>query len=138
ECGTTYQTAVNMARANGSVLVVAAGNSTLPAQLVAPGNCNGVINVASNRRDGGRAGYSNFGGFIDLAAPGGNGDGVSANSILSTINASATSPGAADYGRMDGTSMAAPYVAGIAALMVGASGGNLSPDQIETLLDRKS
>ncbi|MCB1559938.1 MAG: S8 family serine peptidase [Xanthomonadales bacterium] len=132
-CSTTYQTAINTARANGSVLIVAAGNSNAPTQFFTPANCNGVIAVASSRRDGGRASYSNFDPTIDIAAPGGDSDVAPANGIASTVNTGTTTPLAAGYNYKDGTSMAAPQVAGVAALMIGEN-SSLTPDQIETLL----
>lgn len=132
-CTTTYQNAINTARANGSVMIVAAGNDTLPASRFTPANCSGVISIASNTRSGGRANYSNYGSTIDLAAPGGDSNNGAANGIWSTVNSGSTSPISADYAYKDGTSMAAPYVAGIAALMKGRNPA-LTPDQIETLL----
>ncbi|MEZ5465875.1 MAG: S8 family peptidase [Lysobacteraceae bacterium] len=132
-CSTTYQTAINTARANGSVLIVAAGNSNAPTQFFTPANCNGVIAVASSRRDGGRASYSNFDPTIDIAAPGGDSDVAPANGIASTVNTGTTTPLAAGYDYKDGTSMATPYVAGVAAMMIGEA-PTLTPDQIETLL----
>ena len=137
-CSTTYQNAINTARANGSVVVVAAGNSNAPTQFFTPANCNGVIAVASSRRDGGRASYSNYDPTIDIAAPGGDSDVAPANGILSSVNIGTTSPvtgggGGTYYDYKDGTSMAAPQVAGVAALMIGEN-FSLTPDQVESLL----
>jgi len=133
ECGTTYQSAINSARSRNSVLIVAAGNHTLPASMSTPGNCEGVVTVASNGPTGLRAVYSNYGPATHVTAPGGDSSNSELDGILSTINQSLTTPGLPGYKMMDGTSMATPYVAGLAGLML-TRNPNLTPDQIRTIL----
>lgn len=133
ECGTTYQAAINSARSRNSVLIVAAGNHAVPASMSTPGNCQGVVTVAANGPTGLRAVYSNYGPAVDVSAPGGDSTNSQLDGILSTINQGLTIPAAAGYKMMDGTSMATPYVAGVAALML-TRNLNLTPDQIANTL----
>ncbi len=133
-CSVTTQNAINQARSRGAVIVVAAGNSNANANNFNPGNCNGVINVAATNRQGGRASYSNFGTSVDLAAPGGQMSSANdPNGVLSTYNSGSTTPGNDSYGYSQGTSMAAPHVAGVAALIKQAK-PTATPDEIETIL----
>ncbi|MEO0615988.1 MAG: S8 family peptidase [Pseudomonadota bacterium] len=132
-CSTTTQSAINTARANGSTIVVAAGNSNTNASSANPANCNGVITVASTNRNGARAYYSNYGSVVDVAAPGGDVTTGSANGVLSTLNSGSSGPGADNYAYYQGTSMAAPHVAGLAALLK-AVDGSLTPDQVESTI----
>ncbi|MEO1580580.1 MAG: S8 family peptidase [Pseudomonadota bacterium] len=132
-CSTTTQSAINIARANGATIVVAAGNSNQNASAFNPANCSGVITVASTNRNGGRAYYSNFGADVDVAAPGGDVRASAANGVLSTLNSGGTTPGSNNYAFYQGTSMAAPHVAGLAA-MLKALDSSLTPDQIESTI----
>ena len=125
-CDPMTQEAINTAVANGSVVVVAAGNSYSSVEDFSPASCQNVITVASNDQNGARSYFSNAGGLIDVAGPGGS------PGIHSTVNAGATVPGAHVYGTMQGTSMAAPHVAGIAALMQALDPN--SPARVEELL----
>ncbi len=129
-CPSTTQSAIDTARANGSTVVVAAGNSDENASGHTPANCNGVITVASVDRGGNRAYYSNYGSVVDLAAPGGETT-VSSNGVLSTLNSGSSTPGSDNYEFYQGTSMAAPHVAGIAALMY-AVNPDITPDDVES------
>ena len=131
-CGATTQRAINTARSRGTVVIVAAGNSNTDASTATPANCAGVVTVAATNRAGGRAFYSNYGAVVDVAAPGGE-TRIAGNGILSTLNAGATTPGADNYAFYQGTSMAAPHVAGVAALML-AKNGALTPDDVESRL----
>ncbi|QYF93854.1 S8 family peptidase [Massilia sp. PAMC28688] len=131
-CDTTTQTAINGARARGSIVIVAAGNDNTDASGFTPANCAGVTTVAAVNRSGGRAWYSNYGAVIDVAAPGGDTQ-VNANGILSTHNAGTTTPGADSYSYQQGTSMAAPHVAGVAALMI-AKKPSVTVDELESRL----
>ncbi len=128
-CGFTQQNAINTARNLGATIVVAAGNARTNAANSNPANCNGVIAVAAVDRSGGRASYSNFGSVVDLAAPGGG----SGNGILSTLNSGARGPGADTYRFYQGTSMAAPHVAGTAALLYSVN-PSITPTQVEQIL----
>lgn len=131
-CGSTTQNAINTARGLGATVVVAAGNSSANAGNYTPASCSGVVSVASVDRSGGRAWYSNYGSVVDVAAPGGD-TSVSSNGVLSTLNSGSQSPGSDSYAFYQGTSMAAPHVAGAAALLY-AVDGTLTPTEIESIL----
>ena len=132
-CGTTTQNAINSARARGAVVVVAAGNEAADVSTSSPANCAGVIAVAATDRYGARAYYSNYGSGVTLAAPGGDGRSSASNAILSAFNTGTTTPVADAYAYAAGTSMAAPHVAGVAALMFAVKPG-ATPDQIAAAL----
>ncbi|MBT9527734.1 MAG: S8 family serine peptidase [Rhizobacter sp.] len=132
-CDTTSQNAINSARSRGTVVVVAAGNSNANASGFSPASCSGVITVAATNRNGGRASYSNYGALVAVAAPGGDTASGAANGILSTLNSGSTTPGSDNYAYYQGTSMAAPHVAGVVALMLSAN-PSLTPDQVATRL----
>ncbi|MBB1260954.1 S8 family peptidase [Streptomyces alkaliterrae] len=132
-CGTTTQNAINGAVGRGSTVVVAAGNSDQNASGFTPANCNNVITVAASNRNGDRARYSNYGATIDVTAPGGETHVSAANGILSTLNSGTRGPSTENYRAYQGTSMAAPHVAGLAALMLEAK-PSLTPAQIESAI----
>ncbi|MEV6239222.1 S8 family serine peptidase [Lentzea sp. NPDC051838] len=145
-CPNSYQNAINGAVQRGSTIVVAAGNSNQDASRFNPANCSGVITVAGTDRDGNRAQFrsdgtagSNYGTTVDIAAPGGETWTASdrSNGILSTLNSSTTTPGAESYAFYQGTSMATPHVAGLAALMKSKK-PDLTPAQIEKLIKDNS
>jgi serine protease len=140
-CGRTFQRAIDGAVSRGTTVVVAAGNSNADVSGFSPANCNNVVSVASNDRGGNRAFYSNFGAGIDVTAPGGEvrletdppgTRSTPQNGILSTLNAGTTVQAAETYFTYMGTSMAAPHVAGLAALMLGEKA--LTPAQVEAAL----
>jgi serine protease len=130
-CGATYQNAINGAVARGTTVVVAAGNSNANAANYQPASCAGVVTVAASDRQGNRASYSNYGTIIDVTAPGGE-TATSTNGVLSTLNTGTTTPGAEAYAYYQGTSMATPHVAGLAALMLGEKA--LTPAEVESTL----
>jgi serine protease len=131
-CPHTYQSAINAVNAAGSIVVVAAGNSNTNASGATPANCNGVITVGATNRNGVRASYSNYGSVVDISAPGGQMP-PSSNGVLSTFNAGTTTPGTDNYAFYQGTSMAAPHVAGVVSLMVGLRPA-LNWSLVETIL----
>ena len=130
-CWSTLQDAISQARAAGTVVVTAAGNSFRDAANFTPANCNGTVTVAATGRAGGLANYSNFGSSIDIAAPGG--DMSRDSGILSTIATGATALTGYSYTNYQGTSMAAPHVAGVVALVAGLH-PTWGPAEIEAAL----
>jgi serine protease len=132
-CGTTMRNAINAVVAKGAVIVVAAGNSNVNASNATPANCAGVIAVAASNRVGGKSNYSNFGTTVKITAPGGQTSTGTANGILSTLNAGATTPGADSYAFYQGTSMAAPHVAGVVSLMYSVN-STLTPARVLQIL----
>lgn len=90
----------------GGVVIFAAGNEAL--FNAAPGNYSEVVAVGSVASDGTRSSFSNYGDWVDIAAPG--------SGIYSTLPDNR-------YGDMSGTSMACPHVSGVAALIVSHFGG---------------
>lgn len=112
-CSASLQQAVDGAIRRGVTLVAAAGNGNLDVASVQPANCGSVIAVAAHTEDGFRATFSNHGVGVALSAPGQN--------IVSTSNLGRTAPdaGTLTLASLSGTSMAAPHVSAVAALIQG-------------------
>jgi serine protease len=130
------QNAYTQARAAGSIIVAAAGNEGNAVSFY-PASYSGVISVSAVGLRRTLASYSNFGPNVDVAAPGGdsgdvNGDGY-IDFIASTHGDDSSGTVAYTYGLQQGTSMAAPHVAGVLALMKSVR-PSLSPDDVDRLL----
>ena len=132
-CSPYMQNAVNYANSQNAVVVVAAGNDNRPVADFTPANCRNVVAVGSTGRDGSRAPYSNYGPGIDIMAPGGDMSREDTGGILSTLNTGKRTPEQEGYSFYQGTSMAAPHVAGAVALLL-AMRPEMTPAQVETRL----
>jgi subtilisin family serine protease len=115
------ETAVRNSIARGVVYAFAAGNDSTDSCNHTPGGrVREGINVAASAVNDSRAGFSNYGPCVDLFAPG--------SGILS-----AASTGDTDSIIMSGTSMAAPHVAGVAALYL-EQNPTASPAQVKSAI----
>ncbi len=130
----SLQDAVRYANSKGVVVVAAAGNNNGAVSYPAAYD-DYVIAVAATRFDNSRSGYSNYGPQVDIAAPGGdikvdqNGDGYADGVLQQTLK----SGGGYSYQFWEGTSMASPHVAGLAALLLSRR-PDASPAQIEAAM----
>ena len=126
-CTADMQSAVDGAVSRGAVIVVSAGNDASRVVDFSPANCKGVIAVAAGNLLGDLSSYSNFGTGVAITAPGG--DFGDLPGVISTLNGGITLPGVSSYATYSGTSMAAPHVAGVVALML-ARDPTLSAGQV--------
>jgi serine protease len=129
-CGASSQAAINFAVNAGTVVVVSAGNDGEDALGFEPANCANVITVGATSRAGAKAGFSNYGTAVDVSAPGGSGE--DGSFVASTWNTGTQGPLVEGYANMQGTSMSAPHVSGVAALMQGITPS--SPAAVEAVI----
>jgi flagellar hook assembly protein FlgD len=109
--------AIRYAFTQGTVIIAAAGNSDTYYNTY-PAAYDGAFGVSATNSNDKITQFSNYGNYIDFAAPG--------EDIYSTIAGSG-------YDYMDGTSMASPVVSGVAALIL-SKNPLLSPNEVKSIL----
>ena len=111
--------ALDHANSKGVVLVASAGNGFNHIKSY-PAGYDNVIAVAATDNNDNKADFSNYGYWIDVAAPG--------------VHIYSSLPRPYIYGWMDGTSMACPHVAGLAALLLSKNECINLPGMVKTLI----
>ncbi len=126
--------AIAYAHSKNVVVVAAAGNSGRNAAEY-PARYPYVIGVSALDAAGTKTPYSNYGAGIDISAPGGliNGDDKLGGIMQNTVN---PQTGESVFEAYQGTSMASPHVAGVAALVKAM--GVENPDEVEDVLKQAS
>lgn len=132
-CTNSLRDAIEAALLNDVLVVTAAGNDENDLGNVFPANCFGVLNVAALDREGNLANYSNFGEDVTVSAPGGETGVNDFDGVLSLGNTGLTTAGDATYTFLQGTSMAAPHVSGVAALLLSAD-NTLSANDLKNII----
>ena len=138
-CSGAYSSVFNNAISRGITVVAAAGNESR-ASLSFPGNCSGVITVVATQALGDRATYSNYGTGVLISAPGGEfnvGSTESPDSRGGIISSWIDSSNLPAYRLSEGTSMAAPVVSGIVALMYSMQPG-ITPARVSSILQESA
>ena len=121
--------AIKYAHSKGVVIVAAAGNEGRNSAAY-PARYPDVISVSAIDAAGDKASYSNFGAGVDISAPGGSETG---KIIQNTVD---PSTGESVFVGFQGTSMAAPHVAGVAALI--RATGVEEPNEVSDILKQSS
>jgi subtilisin family serine protease len=121
-----FQDVINYARSLGVLVVAAAGNESTSNPLYPAAFAN-VVAVAAITYDDIRAYFTNYGNWVDIAAPG--------VGIWSTMSNNVYHP--VDYAPGSGTSMACPHVAAVAGLTL-AYDPSLTVDAVESILIRSA
>jgi len=122
----TLMRAIDYAWQQGAVIVCAAGNNGNSSRFYPAYYDNCIATAATNQNDQ-KTSWSSYGSWVDVAAPG--------DSIFSTLpNHRSSISSSLNYGNVSGTSMAAPHVAGLAALLW-SNDPSLTNEEIRSMIE---